>query len=120
MYIYLYLKERQYYEDLYDRLTIETARRGMVHYDNFYAEFESRLPKNEKLDKPGNAFALNLFYMETVGNELLERYENREGEIQDWINRDLIKDEEISSARLTKEPSCNVNGSVSMIRAPFL
>ena len=105
--MYAYLKEHQYYEDLYDKLTVESARRGMSHYDNFYAEFEGKLPKDEKIDKPGNAFLLNVFYMETVGNELLDCYEKRDGKIQEWINRDQAKDEQISSARLTKEPSCH-------------
>ena len=101
------LKERKDYEDFYDRVTVESARRGMTHYDNFYAEFESKPPKDEKIDKPGNAFLLNIFYMETVGNELLDRYEKRDGKIQEWIARDQAKDERISSARLTKEPSCH-------------
>lgn len=104
--MYIHLKDRQHYEDLYDRLTIETARRGMAHYDTFYAEFESKLHKDEKLDKPGNAFLLNVFYMETVGNELLDRYEKRDNKIQEWISSDQAKDEQISSARLTEEPSC--------------
>lgn len=103
--MYIYLKDHSYYEELYDKLTVETARRGMQYYDDFYSEFESKLPKDEKVDKPGNAFALNLFYMETVGNELLERYENRESKIQEWVSRDQTKDEQISSARLTEEPS---------------
>lgn len=112
--MYSLLKKRSYYEDLYDRLTIESARRGMTYYDNFYAEFESKLPKGEKLDKPGNAFALNLFYMETVGNELLERNENREGKIQEWISRDQAKDEQISSARLNQEPTRHHCGKQGM------
>ncbi len=88
-------------------MTVESARRGMTYYDNFYAEFESKLPKDEKLDKPGNAFLLNVFYMETVGNKLLDRYESRDSKIQEWINRDQAKDEQISSVRLTEEPSCH-------------
>ncbi len=105
--MYTHLKERQHYENLYDRLTVESARRGMSHYDNFYSEFESKLPKGEKVDKPGNAFLLNVFYMETVGNELLDRYEKRDSKIQEWIARDRAKDEQISSARLAEEPSCH-------------
>lgn len=105
--MYIHFKDRQYYEDLYDNLTVESARRGMSHYDNFYSEFKSKLPKDEKVDKPGNAFLLNIFYMETVGNELLDRYEKRDGKIQEWIARDRAKDERVSSARLTEEPSCH-------------
>ena len=105
--MYTHLKERKYYEDLYDKFTIEDARRGMVYYEDFYAEFEGKLPKGEKLDKPGNAFLLNVFYMETVGNKLLDRYEKRDAKIIEWIARDEAKDEQIADARLTEEPYCH-------------
>lgn len=105
--MYTHLKERKYYEDLYDKFTIEDARRGMVYYDDFYTEFEGKLPKGEKLDKPGNAFLLNVFYMETVGNELLDRYEKRDTKIIEWMARDEAKDEQIADARLTEEPYCH-------------
>lgn len=105
--MYTHLKERAYYEDLYDKHTVEWARRGMVHYDKFYADFESKLPKDEKIDRPGNAFLINVFYMETVGNDLLRRYEEREQSINEWINRDQAKDDQIASARLAEEPECN-------------
>ena len=105
--MYTHLKERKYYEDLYDKFTIEAARRGMVHYDKFYSEFESKLPKDEKIDRPGNAFLINVFYMETVGNELLHRYEKRDGQITEWVQRDEAKDEQLSSARLSEEPDCH-------------
>lgn len=105
--MYTHLKERKYYEDLYDKFTIEAARRGMVHYDKFYAEFESKLPKDEKIDRPGNAFLINVYYMETVGNELLDRYDKRDSTIIEWITRDEAKDERISDARLSEEPYCH-------------
>ena len=105
--MYTHLKEHKYYEDLYDKFTIEDARRGMVYYDDFYTEFEGKLPKGEKLDKPGNAFLLNVFYMETVGNELLDRYEKRDTKIIEWMARDEAKDEQIADARLTEEPYCH-------------
>jgi len=79
----------------------------MVYYDDFYSEFEKKLPKGEKLDKPGNAFLLNVFYMETVGNKLLRRYEQREETINEWVARDEAKDNQIATARLTEEPSCH-------------
>ena len=104
---YTHLKDRQYYEDLYDRLTVEDARRGMAYYDNFYAEFEKKLPKNDTIDRPGNALLLNVFYMQTVGNDLLDRYEKREQRIGEWMARDEAKDEKIASARLSEEPICH-------------
>lgn len=79
----------------------------MGHYDKFYSEFESKLPKGEKIAKHGNAFLLNIFYMETVGNELIRRYEKRESTISDWIARDEAKDEQIAGARLSEEPYCH-------------
>jgi hypothetical protein len=103
---YTHLKDRQYYEDLYDRLTVEDARRGMNYYNDFYAKFEKKLPKDDKIDRPGNAFVLNVFYMQTVGNDLLDRYEKREERIGDWIVRDEAKDAQITAARLTEEPYC--------------
>ncbi len=105
--MYTHLKERQFYEDIYDRHTVEGGRRGIVHYDNFYAEFESKLPKGEKIDRPGNAFLLNVFYMETVGNELLARYEKRDQYITEWMTKDEAKDDQIAVARLTEEPRCH-------------
>jgi len=109
--VYTHLKERQYYEDLYDRMTVDDARRHMVYYDDFYSEFEKKLPKGEKVDKPGNAFLLNVFYMETVGNELIRRYEKRESTISECIARDETKDDQIASARLTEEPYCHHCGN---------
>lgn len=101
-----YAKEWSYYEDLYNRLTVESARRGMTYYDEFYANFEKKLPPSETVDRPGNAFVLNVFYMETVGNELLRRYEEKERKISEWIERDKAKDSQIASARLIEEPLC--------------
>jgi len=105
--VYRHLKERQFYENIYDRHTIEEARRGMVHYDKFYDEFRAKLPKDDKIDRPGNAILLNVFYMQTVGNDLLDRYEKREQNINDWLTRDEAKDELIASARLSEEPHCH-------------
>lgn len=104
--MYIHLKDRQYYEDIYDRHTVEWARRDTVYYDNFHDEMKRNLPKGEKLDKPGNAFALNLFYMQVIGNDLLRRYEERESSIAEWMARDRVKDEQLTEARLTSEPTC--------------
>lgn len=105
--MYTHLKERQYYEDIYDRHTVEGARRGMGYYEDFYTDFEEKLPKDEKLDKPGNAFLLNVFYMEAVGNKLLRRYEKRDETVNEWMARDEAKDDQIAAARLTEEPYCH-------------
>lgn len=104
--MYIYLKERQYYKNLYDRNTVDDARRSQPHYDKFLSELMSKLPEGETLDLPRNAVIANAFYMQTVGLELLDRYENRDQRIAEWIARDGAKDERISNARLVEEPYC--------------
>lgn len=105
--MYTYLRERQFYEDIYDRHTVEDARRDMVYYEKFYAELIEELPEGDTIDMPRNAVVANAFYMQAVGLELLHRYENREQYIKDWMSKDEAKDNQIASARLTEEPFCH-------------
>lgn len=109
--MYTHLKERKFYEDIYDQHTIEDARRGMESYEDFYAEFEKKLPKDDKIDRPGNALLLNVFYMSVVGNDLIRRYNEREQYITDWMAKDEAKDAQIASARLSEEPYCHHCGN---------
>ena len=99
-------KPREYYEDRYDRLTVESARRDIVYYDKFYEEFESKLPHDDKIDRPGNAILLNIFYMQVIGDELVRRYQERNSSIIEMIARDEARDAQISEARLSEEPLC--------------
>lgn len=105
--MYTHLKERQFYEDIYDRHTVKEARRGMRHYYKFYDDVEKRLDKDDTINRPGNAAILNAFYMQVVGLELLRCYENREPYIADWMAKDEAKDVQIATARLTEEPYCH-------------
>lgn len=106
-YMYTHFKERKYYEDLYDRFTVDYARDHIGHYDKFHADLIKKLPKDDTIDRPGNALVLNAFYMQVIGLELLVRYEKREQRILEWMERDEAKDEQIASARLTEEPYCH-------------
>lgn len=105
--MYTHLKERKYYEEFYDKMTVEDARRGMVAYDDFFEKLERKLPKGDTIDRPGNALILNVFYMGVVGNELIRRYEQRSSHITEWIAKDEAKDEQIANARLKEEPYCH-------------
>lgn len=105
--MYTHLQERKFYEDIYDRHTVEGARHGMESYDDFFTEFEKKLPKEDKIDRPGNALLLNVFYMSVVGNDLIRRYNEREQYITDWMAKDEAKDAQIASARLSEEPYCH-------------
>lgn len=102
-----HLKERKFYEDIYDRHTVEEARRGMVHYDKFHDELKVKLLKEgDNIERPDNALILNVFYMQALGGRLLERYENREQRLTEWMAEDEAKDEQITAARLSEEPYC--------------
>lgn len=110
----MHLKNHVYYEEIYDRYTVEEARRSIKYYDDFHNDLQTKLPTGETIDKPGNIFILNVFYMQTIGNELLERYENRDTQIAEWIARDEAKDEQITSARLSVEPHCQHCGKAEL------
>lgn len=104
--MYVHLKDRQYYEDLYDHQTVEDGRRGQPHYDKFLKDLLKKLPKGDTLDLPRNAVVANAFYMQALGLELLDRYENRDQRIREWMIRDEAKDVQIANARLFDEPTC--------------
>ena len=91
---------------MYDRMTVGSARRNIVHYYDFYTKLENKLPKGDKISRPGNAILLNVFYMQTLGNELIRRYQERDQRIEQWMMNDEAEDEQIASARLTVEPYC--------------
>ncbi len=105
---YTHLHDRKFYEDIYDRHTVEDARRGMVHYDKFHDELKIKLLKEgDKIERPGNALILNVFYMQALGGRMLDRYENREQRLAEWMAEDEAKDDQIAVARLTEEPYCH-------------
>lgn len=112
--MYTHLKEHKFYEDIYDRHTVEDARRDMVHHEKFYAELKSEMPEGDTIDMPRNAVIANAFYMQAVGLELLHRYENREQYINDWMAKDEAKDNQIANARLAEEPYCHHCGKTGL------
>lgn len=99
--MYTYLNDRQHYEDLYDRITVDFGRRNITYYDKFLEKFSEK-----DLSRPGNVGLVNMFYLQVLGYGLIRRYEEREEKIASWIAADKAKDEQVSLARLSKEPSC--------------
>lgn len=99
------LKNREYYEDLYDRLTVECGRRNTETFNDLYDKFFEIMP-----DEPRNSLRavlhLNLIYMLFVGNELLDRYDKREDDIREMMAKDEAKDRQVVDAHLTTEPVC--------------
>lgn len=108
-----YLKPLPYYEDLYDKLTVEAARRNLTYFQQMYDKWFEIMPE----DKPGDfrpTFHLNWIYMGFVGNELLDRYDKRNSTISEWMARDQAQDNRLASARLTTEPVCHHCGKTGL------
>jgi hypothetical protein len=75
------------------------------YYDKFHDEFKKKLPKDDQtIERPGNAFLLNIFYMQTIGNELLRPLrKTRCNKSREWMERDEAKDLiKYAAARLTR------------------
>lgn len=100
-----YLKERQFYEDIYDRHTVEDGRHSQVSFEKVYDEFVKKNPPEDPKN-PGFVLHMNIFYMAYVGNDLLDRYDKRDKHICEWMAKDEAKDAQIANARLSTEPIC--------------
>jgi len=111
--MYIHLKEHQFYEDTYDRHTVEFGRRDQAAFEKAYDDFFKEFP-NENPKHPGVALCLNLFYMTLAGNDLLDRYDKRDEYIRDWMARDEAKDERIASVRFSTEPICQHCGKTGL------
>lgn len=98
-----HLKDKQYYEDLYDLGTIESCIRWInlaVKKCNEDKTFE-KFSKKEKIRSKNILIELPIYF------EKGERYRNREKTINEWMEKDRIKQEKIDN---TKEPEnifCN-------------
>lgn len=102
---YQHLKERQYYEEMYDRHTVERCR----WHEEPPPVSEKRQREREGLS-PGQiqfcyTFVTDWFLFQLVG----DRYMQREQSINEWMERDKQRDEMLSRARkpLIRCPSCD-------------
>lgn len=91
-----HLKTKKYYEDLYDKQTVEDCR---------YSESLSNEIVNNKSDikKVINDVALNLLLYCKTG----ERYLDKEETINKWIKRDKLKDELLEKSIQSENIYCN-------------
>lgn len=104
--MYAHLKEREYYEDSYDHLTVEMGRSDDGFFNDFLDKFTEKMPKGTKIDGTGNALLVNTAYMQLIGDRLIRRYNEREQTIREWMARDESKDDQIAEAQLSEEPYC--------------
>lgn len=99
------LRERQQYEDRYDHITVYLARLDMKSFLDFREKWLEKMPDNEE-NKHRNPWHLNHFYMMMVGNNLVDRYNEREQAILTMIDEDEARDARLTAARLSSEPHC--------------
>ena len=111
--MYTYLREYQFYEDIYDRHTVENGRRSQASFEKVYNEFVKKNPPEDPKHL-GFVLHMNIFYMAYVGNDLLDRYDKRDEYIRDWIAKDEAKDAQIANARLSAEPVCQHCGKTGL------
>jgi predicted Zn-ribbon and HTH transcriptional regulator len=115
--MYIHLKPREHYEDIYDKHTVEHCR-NMKAYDTDQgltdADFEKDHLKalspeqlreiQEKLIKKG--------WLDTVVKEMAvymyaaERYNNRASTIDDWMNDDKTKDHVLTNTDIPAAAHC--------------
>lgn len=89
-----YLKEKQYYIDLYDRHTVEECRRiERIHKDSELPKGKADKASKEEIMAAHQA-ALRFILLFETG----ERYLNRESTIQEWIDRDTQKQRQYDEA----------------------
>lgn len=110
---YTHLRERKYYEDIVDRITVEHGRRAMANFEKFQKKF-LKLASDQPPDSHRNVLHLNWFYMLLVGNDLLDRHDKRDADIEKMMASDQAKDERIAAARLTVEPFCEHCGKTGL------
>ncbi len=110
---YIHLKDHKYYEDIFDHVTVMGGRRNYASFEGFRKKF-LEIASDQPPDSYRNVMHLNWFYMLMVGNELVERYDKRESEIQQMMASDQAKDEQIAAARLTSEPVCEHCGKTGL------
>ncbi len=110
---YIHLKDHDYYENIVDHVTVMSGRRNYASFEEFRKKF-LEIASDQPPDSHRNVLHLNWFYMLMVGNELVERYDKRESEIQEMMSSDQAKDEQIAAARLTSEPACEHCGKTGL------
>jgi predicted RNA-binding Zn-ribbon protein involved in translation (DUF1610 family) len=110
--MHTYLKDKKYYEKLYDDITIDICRiKEKVINDAYESLISKGLLKLEGEDKDKDpAIELlkirNLNYYFEVEWTAGDRWQKRTVEIQKMIDTDIAKDQKLANARLLKEPIC--------------
>ncbi|HMP67230.1 MAG TPA: hypothetical protein PKA60_00570 [Candidatus Paceibacterota bacterium] len=97
-----YLKTKQEYSDIYDRMTVEDCRWRENFHNNFESDQKYEGKVNKKLNRAVSDMALHYDLLYTT----VDRYNSKEKTIQEWIERDTEKDELYENAEAPKDIRC--------------
>lgn len=97
-----YLKDEQYYRDLYDRFTVEECRRHEQRFLHDELPEGVIKPKSEKGEKIARGLMSDLALYSIVG----ERFADKSTTIDQWMSRDKTKDERLDRAHVPASVSC--------------
>ncbi len=106
-------KDREYYENFYDKLTVHFARNDMDSFFRLRDELKKKLPKKEFEAQS------TLFWLDKLCDMLVmwpcgERWEKRGREIDSMMLADGNKDRQLENARLRQEPVCKHCGKIGL------
>lgn len=108
-----YFNSKQYYEDLYDRQTVDSCRGIEIRYDE---SIKDRIGKKMTEKDQANLVAHRMMiYFETG-----ERYLQKEDTIKKWMDRDRAKDELLENATPPNNIYCNKCGEAMSVELKTL
>lgn len=103
-----YLKERQYYDDLYDKTTVDIGRAEGEKLLAARGEFFKKAKISEEKDVNVADFWWERIYWWLIEIPyLLPRWEEKQSTIESWMRRDRELDERLANARPGLEPICS-------------
>jgi len=110
VYVYTHLKDRQYYEDLYDEGTVEQCRSGERMVNATFRKMEQEHAKEIASRKPGWYLQYSTLYFSLVEMPAAARHMNRDEAIDKWMQRDEAKDRKLAEAHIAGGTFCRSCG----------
>lgn len=97
-----YLKSRQYYEDRYDRHTIEYCTREEITYKMMEENYLKEKPKEIEHFPDGG---ITEYFMQFIKGE---RYLDRRQTIKEWMQKDIERDNIYENTPEPKNTYCDI------------
>lgn len=103
-----YLHERQYYDDLYDKITVDHCRRAEAAHQKIYKKYINDNNHKEEDVKRAFGISYHIDMLFTTG----ERQVNKEQKIREWMERDRTKQQKYEEAEAPEGVRCKSCKSV--------